>query len=83
MLTVKGGKGKCHAHPHEEQEEVLESYRLVSLDSQEDHERFLGGSQILLEYISRYVKDKKVTGNNQQRFSKNKLCFTNLTKVCD
>lgn len=50
ILTVKGSRwveeGKCVAHPHEGQEEVLESYKLVSLalvprkvmkDSQDDH----------------------------------------------
>lgn len=32
--------------------------------------------QILLKDISKYMKDKKVTGNSQHRFIKGKSCLT-------
>jgi len=35
--------------------------------------------QFLLEDISRYIKDKKVTGNSRTGLIKGKFCLTNLT----
>lgn len=38
---------------------------------------------LILENISRYMKDKKVIRTSQQGFSKGKSCFTNLINFCN
>lgn len=39
--------------------------------------------QFLLKAISKYMKDKKVTGKSQHRFSMDIYCLTNLIAFCD
>lgn len=39
--------------------------------------------QFLLKAISKYMKDKKVTGRSQHRFSMEIYCLTNLIGFCD
>ncbi|KAK4822728.1 hypothetical protein QYF61_019725 [Mycteria americana] len=39
--------------------------------------------QFLLKAISKYTKDKKVTGKSQHRFSMDRYCLTNLIAFCD
>lgn len=39
--------------------------------------------QILLEYISKYMKDKKESGSRQLGTTKAELCLTNLTVFHD
>lgn len=39
--------------------------------------------QIFLTNIFRYMKDKKVTGNSHNSFTKNNLRFSSLVAFCD
>lgn len=55
--------------------EDTENCRLISLTTAPE--------EILLETISKHIKDKKVTGHSQHVFIKGKLCLTNLTVFCD
>jgi len=50
------------------------SYRLVSLTSVPMKVK----AQIILKTASKYMKDKKVTGNSQHGFTKRKPHLTNL-----
>ncbi|PKU37126.1 rna-directed dna polymerase from mobile element jockey- hypothetical protein [Limosa lapponica baueri] len=65
--------GAC-SHIKNGKKEDPGNYELVSLN------RVPGktGQHILLEAISKHIKDKKVTGNSQQGFTKGQVCLTNL-----
>lgn len=59
--------------------ENLGNYRPVSLIS-------VSGDimeQVFLEVVSRHIKDKKVAGKTQLRFTEDKLCLTSLIAFCD
>lgn len=39
--------------------------------------------QVILEGISRYTKDKNMTGSSEHEFRHGKSCFTHLIPCCD